>query len=240
MTLAQHAACAPADISQRQQLWLRLAHHAAIHEDVPALVALVQQSAGLLKIQDVLPYMSDSTVIDTLKDDICAALDAYEQRIAARYQEMDTHREAIAALKAELRAVNQRCVVVEIDQTCDVCCEAIFTERFYAFSCGHCFHATCCQRLRIPAMNVDLLAEFERRMVELDRAQEYGAPADVMQHLEKAVDDLLAGECLICGTLMIRAIALPFIGGPLESPEEVESWNILDDSSPSENDKSGS
>lgn len=54
--------------------------------------------------------MSDSTVIDTLKDDICAALDAYEQRIAARYQEMDTHREAIAALKAELRAVNQRYV----------------------------------------------------------------------------------------------------------------------------------
>lgn len=28
MTLAQHAACAPADLSQRQQLWLRLAHHA--------------------------------------------------------------------------------------------------------------------------------------------------------------------------------------------------------------------
>lgn len=54
--------------------------------------------------------MSDSTVIDTLKDDICAALDAYEQRIAARYQEMDTHREAIAALKAELRSVNQRYV----------------------------------------------------------------------------------------------------------------------------------
>ncbi|PFH32092.1 Pep3/Vps18/deep orange family protein [Besnoitia besnoiti] len=228
MTLGQHAANAPADPSQRQQLWLRLAHHAALHEDVPALVALVKRSGNLLKIQDVLPYISDSTVIDTLKEEICASLDAYEQRIASRFQEMETHKEAIASLKDELRTVNQRCVVVEVDQICDVCCESIFTERFYAFCCGHCFHASCCQRLLVPAMDVDTLAEFERRMVDLDRALEHGASAEELEQLENAVDDILAAECSICGTLMIRSIALPFIG-PGESVEEINSWSIVEE-----------
>ncbi|EPR59736.1 Pep3/Vps18/deep orange family protein [Toxoplasma gondii GT1] len=230
MTLGQHAANAPTDPAQRQRLWLRLAQHAAVHEDVPALVALVRQSGNLLKIQDVLPYISDSTVIDSLKEDICASLDAYEQRIASRYQEMETHKEAISALKEELKTVNQRCVVVEVDQSCDVCCEPIFTERFYAFGCGHCFHASCCQRLRVPAMDVDTLAEFERRIVDLDRAMERGAPAEDLEQLESAVDDILAGECSICGTLMIRSIALPFIGAG-ESLEEINSWNIVEDPS---------
>ncbi|CBZ51122.1 hypothetical protein NCLIV_041970 [Neospora caninum Liverpool] len=238
MTLGQHAANAPADPAQRQELWLRLAKHAAVHEDVPALVALVKQSGNLLKIQDVLPYISDSTVIDSLKEDICASLDAYEQRIASRYQEMETHKEAISALKDELRTVNQRCVVVEVDQICDVCCESIFTERFYAFGCGHCFHVSCCQRLRVPAMDVDALAEFERRIVELDRALERGAPAEDLEQLESAVDDILAGECSICGTLMIRSITLPFIGAG-ESPEEVNSWNIIEDSSGLQDDGKG-
>ncbi|KFG62694.1 Pep3/Vps18/deep orange family protein [Toxoplasma gondii RUB] len=123
-----------------------------------------------------------------------------------------------------------RCVVVEVDQSCDVCCEPIFTERFYAFGCGHCFHASCCQRLRVPAMDVDTLAEFERRIVDLDRAMERGAPAEDLEQLESAVDDILAGECSICGTLMIRSIALPFIGAG-ESLEEINSWNIVEDPS---------
>ncbi|KFG53326.1 Pep3/Vps18/deep orange family protein, partial [Toxoplasma gondii MAS] len=77
---------------------------------------------------------------------------------------------------------------------------------------------------------VDTLAEFERRIVDLDRAMERGAPAEDLEQLESAVDDILAGECSICGTLMIRSIALPFIGAG-ESLEEINSWNIVEDPS---------
>lgn len=48
------------------------------------LMELVGTSDGVIKLQNVLPFLSDSTLVDTFKDQICDALDTYEQNAAAK------------------------------------------------------------------------------------------------------------------------------------------------------------
>lgn len=43
-------------------------------------------------------------------------------------------------LKGELRNLKNRFFEIRGDQKCEDCSRGIFTEEFYVFPCGHCYH----------------------------------------------------------------------------------------------------
>ena len=73
----------------RKRLWLRIARHVVTEkDDIRAAINLMAQSDGLLKIEDILPFFPGFARIDDFKDEICNALDGYNQHITNLKEEM--------------------------------------------------------------------------------------------------------------------------------------------------------
>ncbi|KAF8820213.1 Pep3/Vps18/deep orange family protein [Cardiosporidium cionae] len=224
LSLAKHVASRPSDESVKKRLWLRIVEHLAERENLSELMHLVYESEGLLKVQDVLPYMADSTIIDTFKEDICETLDAYEQRIASKRLEIEDHRKSAASLKEELRTLNQRCVILSSTQVCDVCCKSIYLEKFYTFTCGHSFHASCTKKLKYPTFGSGGIAQYNSLNQQIEEAL-LAKDELTVKNLEARIDDILADDCLLCGNVMIESITQHFVSTH-ETDEELQSWAI--------------
>ena len=73
----------------RKRLWLRIARHVVTEKnDIRAAINLMAQSEGLVKIEDILPFFPGFARIDEFKDEICNALDGYNQHITNLKEEM--------------------------------------------------------------------------------------------------------------------------------------------------------
>eukprot|EP00928_Gymnodinium_smaydae_P053980 TRINITY_DN37833_c0_g1_i1.p1 TRINITY_DN37833_c0_g1~~TRINITY_DN37833_c0_g1_i1.p1 ORF type:complete len:1102 (-),score=277.50 TRINITY_DN37833_c0_g1_i1:4-3309(-) len=234
LSLAKHNACKPADKRLRQKLWLRIVEHQSSGGDAQAIVqniaALIHESQEL-SVCDVLPYMSDMITIDSFQAEICECLDSYKDQVLTLRQEMDDHRRALQAFKEDLKQAQERSVVVQEDQPCEICGEHAMNERFYAFACGHCFHEACLRALVVPALdeaNRQKLFALEAKRIEHQAAHAGAgggaAATGEMEQIEDGLDDILAEDCPLCGKLMIQAITRPFVD-PHEAAE-VESWAI--------------
>mmetsp|Transcript_30694 Transcript_30694/g.89296 ORF Transcript_30694/g.89296 Transcript_30694/m.89296 type:complete len:803 (-) Transcript_30694:2330-4738(-) len=262
LELAKHNACRPGDgekqLQLRKRLWLSIVEHQAQRQDVLSLRELMHDSGGLLRIQDLLPYMSDTILIDSFKEDICESLDDYERKIQQLKAEMEEHRKAASQLKDDLRSVNQRCTLLSATQPCDLCQHPLFAppppstaigpapsrppiipqsnrHKVYAFPCGHAFHAVCCQSLVYPTLSIearhlmDYLASQMRELVS--KGSLNAAQQAQLARMETDVDDVLAEECPICGNLMVKSVLQPLVL-PEENPEDL-SWRITSPPTPS-------
>eukprot|EP00811_Abedinium_folium_P023593 NODE_3318_length_2054_cov_3.249611.p1 GENE.NODE_3318_length_2054_cov_3.249611~~NODE_3318_length_2054_cov_3.249611.p1 ORF type:complete len:504 (-),score=183.39 NODE_3318_length_2054_cov_3.249611:178-1689(-) len=233
LPLAIHNACKPADRRLVRRLWLRIVEHKAATSDVEAIIALVRDSKEL-SVHDALPYMSEAVTIDSFQDDIRACLDKYESEINTLRQEMDDHKRALGALKEDLKRAEQRTVTIDEDQPCALCGVPALLERFFVFSCGHCFHEACIRDNAIPHLS----GEQRRRLFALEAIRlEHAAaaagavsgveatPSVSLAKAEEELDGILADDCPLCGRLMISAIRRPFLDSEHEK-EEIESWAI--------------
>lgn len=104
---------------------------------------LLLDEAADLKIEDVLPFFPDFTVIDDFKEDICLALERYSDKIEALKVEMQTAAEVTEHIKHEVSELQSRFVVVDSGAACDTCGAALLNRQFYVFPCQHSFHADC-------------------------------------------------------------------------------------------------
>lgn len=235
ITLAKHNASKPADRRQRLKLWLRIVENQASGSEPSAIVqtiaSLIRESQEL-SVRDVLPHMNDMITIDAFQTEICECLDMYKDQVLQLRQEMDDHRRALQAFKEDLKAAEDRCIVVNEDQACEICGEASVRERFYAFACTHCFHEACLRALVVPALETERrqrLFDLESKRIEHQAAGALGdgavgPSAKELEEVEDELDGILADDCPLCGKLMIQAIRRPFI-----DPDEVaeaESWAI--------------
>jgi hypothetical protein len=101
----------------RKRLWLRIARHVVTEkDDIRAAINLMAQSDGLLKIEDILPFFPGFARIDDFKDEICNALDGYNQHITNLKEEMRQVRLTIprmlACLSGSDPALTEYCGVV--------------------------------------------------------------------------------------------------------------------------------
>eukprot|EP00929_Paragymnodinium_shiwhaense_P007593 TRINITY_DN111502_c0_g1_i1.p1 TRINITY_DN111502_c0_g1~~TRINITY_DN111502_c0_g1_i1.p1 ORF type:complete len:1137 (+),score=204.22 TRINITY_DN111502_c0_g1_i1:82-3492(+) len=240
--------CHPADERLRQKLWLRIVESQAMssgdaHSVVQTIVGLMHESKALT-VRDVLPYMSDMITIDAFQDEIRECLDKYKDHVLTLRQEMDDHRRALADFKEDLKKAEQREMIIPEDQACEICGEAAVRERFYAFSCRHCFHEACLRDLITPTLTEDMrkqLFKLEAKRIEHQAAATVhslsmldagsrgaslpgGLSATEIAEVEEELDGILADDCPLCGRLMIQTIRRPFID-PFEEAE-VESWAI--------------
>ena len=57
-------------------------------------------------------------------------------------------------LKGELRNLKNRFFEIRGDQKCEDCSRGIFTEEFYVFPCGHCYHKVLSILLRTKSQSL--------------------------------------------------------------------------------------
>lgn len=229
LVLAKENARKPGDQRLRHKLWLRIVENQVTSGDVQKITSLIRESQELT-IRDILPYVADSMTIDAFQADICECLDTYENQIQTLRQEMDDHRNALETFKEDLKQAEERCVVVNQDQVCEICAAFAMQERFYVFACRHCFHEACLRALILPVLSDERrerLLALEATRIEHQAAAGgalSGPPAIALAEIEDELDGILADDCPLCGWLMIQTITRPFID-PHEQAE-VDSWAI--------------
>ncbi|CAI5527635.1 unnamed protein product [Closterium sp. Naga37s-1] len=97
----------------------------AMRQNVRRAIALLKETEGLLKVEDILPFFPDFTLIDDFKDAVCESLEAYGQEIDRLKAEMTEATRAADTIRRDIQALSQRHVIVSTRESCGVCSRLI-------------------------------------------------------------------------------------------------------------------
>ena len=125
-------------------------------------------------------------------------------------------------------------MLVRAVDTCSTCNGYLMTKPFHLFNCGHKFHTSCLIDEVTPFMTPGRRKKLDEVLAEL-RAVENKTADDVVsidsksaklsrkEQLRAELDDLVAGECISCGDLIIRTIDVPLID-ETEFDDALREW----------------
>lgn len=183
-----------------------------------ALALLRRAPPGILRIEDLLPLFPDFVKVDAFKDEVCAALASYSAHIDALKAEMDASAATAARLAAESAALRRRWVLLEPGESCRLCHLALLERRFWVWGCGHGAHGDCAARRLVRHGGRAVAA----RVREIRAALEAGAEAARRAELVRELDEVVGGECPLCGDAAIRMVDEPFVG----VEDDLAAWAI--------------
>lgn len=126
----------------------------------------------MLKIEDILPYFPDFTVINDFKDEICGALEHYSAHIESLRGEMDAATRSAENIKADIENLKTRFITIDANQDCVHCHTTLVTRQFYAFPCQHVFHADCLVTLAkdyFPSTSLRRIVHLQNELIRLSR-----------------------------------------------------------------------
>lgn len=169
-----------------KRLWLRVARHVVQQQQqqpgaapggtttsaTKDAIAVLRASAGVLHVEDVLVFFPDLTLIDDFKDEVAEALQQSDASIADLRREMRDYRDAAERVRADIRALRNRCGVVRPGQKCELCGAAVLSELFYLFACGHAFHRRCLLAEVARTLGPRPRERLERQLAALGRVLE--------------------------------------------------------------------
>ena len=102
-----------------------------------------------------------------------------------------------------------------------MCCDLLLSRPFYIFSCTHKFHSDCLADSIIPHLAPPRQKKLQELVTMVDTltrdtrgdsvSMTSGGHRSKLDHAQAELDDLIAGECLFCGDIMVRNIDKPFI-----------------------------
>ena len=103
----------------------------------------ILKQCSLLKIEDILPFFPEFTLIDDFKAEICGALEEYNKRIDELKTEMDKATDTADLIRRDIKNLRNKFVFVEQSQKCSLCNYPVLTRAFYLFPCLHAYHIDC-------------------------------------------------------------------------------------------------
>lgn len=204
----------------------------------------------LLKIEDILPYFPEFLTIDHFKEAICASLESYNRNIEELRNDMKMATDSAKDIREEIHRLRNRYTVVKAGDKCCLCGYHILMRPFYSFHCGHLFHSDCMLdevRPHLPETDKRRLQELESMFSKLSLQQQQTttgssssnsfavtggkglattsniSEANQREEIYSKIDDIVAGECLLCGQYMINMIDKPFID-PKEMNFAMKGW----------------
>lgn len=209
----------------RKKLWLKIAKHVVDKEKDVKKATQFLQECELLKIEDILPFFPDFITIDHFKDAICSSLEEYNRHIESLKEEMKSATESASEIREEIKEFRNKFTIVKTTDKCIVCSYAILTRAFYVFPCGHMFHSDCLISEVMPHLSSTTQNRIEDVQKQLSVYQNQQnkpvndllssnlnsiAATNAKEKLLNQLDDIVASECLYCGSIMIDSIDEPF------------------------------
>ncbi|VVC86567.1 vacuolar protein sorting-associated protein 18 homolog isoform X2 [Leptidea sinapis] len=215
--LAKTVAAMPEDQALQKRLWLAVAENIINkNQDIKEAMGLLRECA-LINIEDILPFFSDVTTIDHFSEPICQTLEEYNNQLEELQAEMDDATESAEYVRKEIQSFRERCVLVSVTDTCNLCELALLLRPFYLFPCSHCFHSDCLLQEILPLLasgRRNKVAELQRQLGVLPSSELNAVTASglsLREVITNELDDIAAAECLYCGEHMIASIDQPFI-----------------------------
>ncbi|KEG08433.1 hypothetical protein DQ04_07201040 [Trypanosoma grayi] len=195
--------------AKQKKLWLIAAQCVMEKDSTPAALAVVEDSGGMLKLEDILGDIGDSSIIQNFKDAICKSLGAYTTSIAAlKEQQLEASRIS-ESLKQEVSYLQHRFRYVTTRQRCLLCHRPLLqgSAPYLIYpNCRHAVHEACA---------VAKLSEIGG--LEVFVADE-GLPRQFLEGIT-STNDLAQMECVLCGEAAILEVDIPLF---VEDP----SWSV--------------
>jgi hypothetical protein len=219
--LARADASGPEDPEVRKRLWLQIARHEVQNargaSGPPSEALSILRECDLLKIEDVLPFFPDFSVIDAFRSEICASLEEHNRRIEKLREEMAEYTESAEAVQAEMVAVRSRTLRMSSSQRCEACLAPAVARPFYLFPCGHALHCDCQEAAVRPHLSPSQIVAVDALLLPSGGSSEKD---DALRAAE--LDGYIAAECMLCGEIMIESVdqPLPALQG------EAKRWDL--------------
>ena len=240
VALAKTLASQAPDDATKKKLWVRTARHVLKRDKgnaragggVSASLAMLKE-CPLLKLDDLMPLLGDDVLIADFQAEILHALGEYGYEIEDLKRQMHEMTDDSKLITDDIALLRQRRLYLLADAKCRLCQKPLFTEPFYAFVlCRDNFHQSCLRRHITSSDTVSdedrqriltLLGDVQRveRMVVEGSAEQ--AHANEAREAKKALDQMVANQCPICGDLKIAEATQPFVTA---SSAEAASWEI--------------
>lgn len=214
------------DIELRKKLWLRIAKHVVSQEqDIKKAMEFLKE-CPLLKIEEILPFFSNFTVIDYFKDEICQSLTKYNSEIDELKSKMDEATSSARLIRDDIKMMRNRFVTIQSSQICSLCGSPLLQNQFYLFPCSHSFHSDCLfefvedkldnvekNKLRVLQLKITEQEENLRQKAINTTEDISNAPKEMegnevneLDSLRNEFDDIVASDCIFCGFYMIDSI----------------------------------
>ncbi|CCW71097.1 unnamed protein product [Phytomonas sp. Hart1] len=197
------------DAETQKRLWALTAQLVSKKCDPKVTLALVDDSNGILQLEDVISGISDQHVTRDLKEIICRDLNQYSIDIAEINQQQDKAYRTIEGVRQELRELQYKYGYVTLKQRCLLCPRNLLlsSEPYLIYpNCHHAVHKKCA------------VARLER----LGGTEAFLTDEGVAPHVLECVnnlEELAQADCVICGEAVIVEIDIPIC-------EEDPSWAL--------------
>ena len=104
----------------------------------------VMQKSQILKIEDVLPHITDSIKIEEFQKEISDCINQYEKNINGLKRNIQTYNNIAENIKKDINKIKKRSMEVKYNEfKCDICKSYIKNKNIFLFPCGHMFDMDC-------------------------------------------------------------------------------------------------
>ena len=104
----------------------------------------ILEKSQVLKIEDVLPYITDSIKIEEFKTHISNCISQYENNINELKENIKSYNNTAENIKMDINKINKKPMEIKYNEfKCEICKELIRNKRIFLFPCGHMFDMNC-------------------------------------------------------------------------------------------------
>ena len=132
----------------------------------------IMKESKILKIEDVLPFISDEIKIEDFKMQISKCINEYEDNINQLKEDINNYNKANETIINDIYKINKKSTEIKYGECkCDICQKVIKYRNLYLFPCGHIFDAFCIKNSLINYQNEGIkdkkLIEKNKKISEL-------------------------------------------------------------------------
>ena len=127
----------------RKKLWIDIfSCDGQNNEFKPALD--IMKESKILKIEDVLPHITESIKIEEFKKQISNCINEYEANIKKLKEDINDYNKTAENIKNDIYRVKKKSIEIQYSNCkCEICQAYIKDKNMFLFPCGHKFDMNC-------------------------------------------------------------------------------------------------
>ena len=218
----------------RKKIWLKIFVYEKEKHNLTKAKEIIEKSDNIIKIEDVIPLMSDNEKLNDLKEELAKCIQNSDESIIKLNNEIREFNEANNSINKDIDFSEKKAVKKKFtDLRCSKCNKNINTgknSKFYLFPCQHIFDLQCLVDIYMEFATYKLKDEEFKKKIgvikdmskkikqiedrknlaligkgQFDKEEEF-----VLNVSKKQLFDYLNEECLLCGQDMIDSTQIEF------------------------------
>ena len=152
----------------KKQLWIEIFSYYNQKGFKQALDIMAESK--ILKIEDVLPYITDTIKIEDFKSEISHCINEYEKNIKKLKEDINDFNKTAENIKGDIYNVKKKSTDIQYSNCkCEICQEFISNKDIFLFPCGHMFDLKCMKNclLEYEATGLDSIHDKNVKIDEL-------------------------------------------------------------------------